>query len=191
MTRRDRIWKSKNATDLFEDQVPQFLQQISDLTQPFVTQHCLAGFVMQLSRRSSRYIFTYFIPRFLSNQQSSIIASHFQKYSWQYDLVIAPKLSPNHMISLIFVTLIKSVTNNHARSVPSALCAPGPPSSCLSRWDHHDWPQYWIMTILRTANIYYNNDSCSKYFLTMIIDTCMKVDLIIKNLQKRYVYKEK
>ena len=41
------------------------------------------------------------------------IASHFQKYSWQYDLVIAPKLSPNHMISLIFVTLIKSVTNNH------------------------------------------------------------------------------
>ena len=81
MARRDRIWKSKNATDLFEDQVPQFLPQISDLTQPFVTQHCLAGFVMQLSRRSSRYIFTYFIPRFLSNQQSSIIASHFQKYS--------------------------------------------------------------------------------------------------------------
>ena len=44
------------------------------------------------------------------------------------------------------------------------------------------------MTILRTANIYHNNDSCSKYFLTIIIDACMNVDLIIKNLQKRYDY---
>ena len=189
MTRRDRIWKSKNATDLFEDQVPQFLQQISDLTQPFVTQHCLAGFVMQLSRRSSRYIFTYFIPRFLSNQQSSIIASHFQKYSWQYDLVIAPKLSPNHMISLIFVTLIKSVTNNHDQCPLRYVLLDLLPHA--SRGE-----MIMITAILNNDNTenskhFYNNDSCSKYFLTMIIDACMNVDLIIKNLQKRYVYKEK
>ena len=33
MTRRDRIWQVKNATELFEDQVK--VSKHSDLTQPF------------------------------------------------------------------------------------------------------------------------------------------------------------
>ena len=50
------------------------------------------------------------------------------------------------MISLIFVTLIKSVTI--ITSVPSALCAPGPPSWCRSRWNNDNWSRYWKQQLI-------------------------------------------